>query len=149
MNSNKKDNTGYDLKHLFVGSEGTLGIITKIAMSCPRAPLTRRAAFVVCETFLDVLTVLDTAMSELGETLAAFEFMDHAVICAVAEQKALPISLTESDVVKDRFYILVESQGSHIEHDDAKMEMFLEKCTISRTISDGILTQDLKQVHDL
>lgn len=34
----KKDNTGYDLKHLFIGSEGTLGVITKVAINCPVSP---------------------------------------------------------------------------------------------------------------
>lgn len=38
LNTLKKDNTGYHLKHLFIGSEGTLGIITKIAIQCPNAP---------------------------------------------------------------------------------------------------------------
>lgn len=38
MSSMKKDNTGYDLKHLFIGSEGTLGIITKVAIQCPVKP---------------------------------------------------------------------------------------------------------------
>ena len=36
--SMKKDNTGYDLKHLFIGSEGTLGLVTRVSISCPTRP---------------------------------------------------------------------------------------------------------------
>lgn len=38
MNTLKKDNTGYHLKHLFIGSEGTLGLVTKVAIQCPPLP---------------------------------------------------------------------------------------------------------------
>lgn len=38
MNTLKKDNTGYHLKHLFIGSEGTLGLVTKVAIHCPVRP---------------------------------------------------------------------------------------------------------------
>lgn len=38
LNTNKKDNTGYDLKHLFIGSEGTLGIVTHASLQCPTKP---------------------------------------------------------------------------------------------------------------
>lgn len=45
MSDFKKDNTGYHLKHLFIGSEGTLGIITKLAILCPPAPTSVHVAF--------------------------------------------------------------------------------------------------------
>lgn len=45
LNSLRKDNTGYDLKQLFIGSEGTLGIITAISILCPRKPSTVNVAF--------------------------------------------------------------------------------------------------------
>lgn len=45
MSDFKKDNTGYHLKHLFIGSEGTLGVITKLALLCPPAPKAVHVAF--------------------------------------------------------------------------------------------------------
>lgn len=45
MSTMKKDNTGYDLKHLFIGAEGTLGIVTKIAVQCPPKPNAVNLAF--------------------------------------------------------------------------------------------------------
>ena len=45
MSTMRKDNTGYDLKHLFIGSEGTLGVITKVAIQCPVNPPTKGVAF--------------------------------------------------------------------------------------------------------
>lgn len=41
----KKDNTGYHLKHLFIGSEGTLGFVTKVALQCPARPTSINVAF--------------------------------------------------------------------------------------------------------
>jgi FAD/FMN-containing dehydrogenase len=45
LSSLKKDNTGYHLKHLFIGSEGTLGIVTKVAIQCPPSPKAVNVAF--------------------------------------------------------------------------------------------------------
>jgi len=45
LNVLKKDNTGYHLKHLFIGSEGTLGIVTKVAIQCPPLPKVVNVAF--------------------------------------------------------------------------------------------------------
>jgi len=45
LNALKKNNTGYHLKHLFVGSEGTLGVITKVAIQCPPLPKAVNVAF--------------------------------------------------------------------------------------------------------
>lgn len=45
MSTMKKDNTGYDLKHLFIGAEGTLGIVTNVAVQCPAKPNAINLAF--------------------------------------------------------------------------------------------------------
>lgn len=69
MTNCRKDNTGYDLKHLFIGSEGTLGIITECSILCPPLPKTRHLAMVGCGKFDDVLAILKVAKSELGDSL--------------------------------------------------------------------------------
>lgn len=57
----RKDNTGYDLKHLFIGAEGTLGIITECAILCPPKERAKQLALYACESFEHVLEVLRKA----------------------------------------------------------------------------------------
>ena len=145
--TNRKDNTGYDMKHLFIGSEGTLGLIAKINLSCPQLPSSRNAAFLACETFGDVLKTLKLAEEELGECLAAFEFMDRAVLRLVQKNHRIPVTCSGDNEGLYPFYILVETQGSNEEHDSEKMEFFLEKSMGARQVIDGVLAQDLSQVE--
>jgi len=147
MSTNRKDNTGYDLKHLFVGAEGTLGIITKVALSCPRLPRSRNTAFLACDSFESVRKTLSCAKDELGEILAAFEFMDEEVLDQVATE--LPVPLKKEDGGNYHFCILVETQGSNSDHDALKLETFLEKVMEDGNVIDGIVAQDLTQVHEM
>ncbi len=156
MNINRKDNTGYDLKHLFVGAEGTLGIITKVAMSCPRLPTARNAAFLACESYDAVQKTLSLAKQELGEILGAFELMDQEVLDIVANEIKIPIqkdsdgrsttSEESSSSNNYRFCLLVETLGSNDEHDKEKINSFLGKAMENNHIVDGVVAQDLKQV---
>ena len=63
--SHRKDNTGYDLKHLFIGAEGTIGIVTKVAIACPALPTSKNSTLLVCDSYCDVLKVLTTAKEEV------------------------------------------------------------------------------------
>ncbi|CAG0906770.1 unnamed protein product, partial [Darwinula stevensoni] len=76
MSTVKKDNTGTDLKNLFIGSEGTLGIITKAAMSCPTRPKKVCIAVVSCETYDDIMKTFKIARDTLSEIISAVEFYD-------------------------------------------------------------------------
>mmetsp|Transcript_42360 Transcript_42360/g.55843 ORF Transcript_42360/g.55843 Transcript_42360/m.55843 type:complete len:83 (-) Transcript_42360:633-881(-) len=61
MTTLRKDNTGYDLKHLFIGSEGTLGMITECALLCPPYPTKKNIAMLTVKSFDDVLKLLHKA----------------------------------------------------------------------------------------
>ena len=74
----RKDNTGYDLKHLFIGAEGTLGIITEAAILCPPKPKCKEVAIVACASFNDVIVLMRRVKRDLSDVLAAAEFMDYA-----------------------------------------------------------------------
>jgi D-2-hydroxyglutarate dehydrogenase len=74
----RKDNTGYDLKQLFIGAEGTLGVVTKVAMLSPRKPTGVDVAVCAVGSFADAVAALRDARTKLGDCLQAFEFFDRA-----------------------------------------------------------------------
>ncbi len=71
----RKDNAGYDLKHLFIGSEGTLGIVTAASLKLFPKPLSKALAFVGAKDPHDVLALFQKARDACGSALTAFELM--------------------------------------------------------------------------
>jgi FAD/FMN-containing dehydrogenase len=71
----RKDNSGYDLKNLFIGSEGTLGIITAAVLKLFPKPKARVTAFVGCASPHHALQAFDRLRASAGDTLTAFEYM--------------------------------------------------------------------------
>jgi FAD/FMN-containing dehydrogenase len=145
---NLKDNTGYDLKHLFIGAEGTLGVVTKVALQCPPLPQARNAVFLSCDSYQNVQETLQLAKGMLGEVLAAFEYMDKAVLDLVAKEKYIPVKPNDGST-NYRYCILIETHGSNQEHDMQKMESFLEDTMAQQYVADGVLAQDLTQLHEM
>ncbi len=141
-----KDNTGYDLKHLFIGAEGTLGVITNVALLCPGLPQSKCAAFLACATYEEVYHTLAMAKSRLGEVLAAFEFMDHAILEVVMETYGDHLTLPIQGIPS--YSILVETHGSNEEHDQEKMQDFVETAFVEGLVQDGAIAQNWSQVQD-
>mgnify|MGYP003386169621 FL=1 len=81
----RKDNTGYHLKHMFIGAEGTLGVITKAAIQLAAKPVSVNVLLFRVSNFQDVKALLRAARKSLSEILSAFEFMDERSVMAVAE----------------------------------------------------------------
>lgn len=154
---NLKDNTGYDLKHLFIGAEGTLGVITQVALWCSSPyPTSRCAVLCACTSLKQIQECLSLARQTLGETLAAFEFMDRTVTELVAASPTIATGSSGGMIPKqatadteDQFYpyyILVETHGTNSQHDEEKMQLFLQRSFEAGVVLDGVLAQDLTQV---
>lgn len=141
----RKDNTGYDLKQLFIGSEGTIGVITGLAILCAPKPKSVNVAFLGVDSFEKVQQTFKRARSELAEILSAFECMDAKSQNFVAEHSGLARPLSEDYP----FYVLIETSGSNKDHDDVKLEAFLENAMGDEILADGVVAQDETQLSNL
>lgn len=142
----RKNNTGYDLKQLFIGSEGTLGIITAVSVVCPQRPKAFNVAICGLESFDKAQRAFREAKSQLSEILSAFELMDST------SQKMVRAVTKKTHPLKSNypFYCLIETSGSNSDHDQEKLLAFLESAMSDGIISDeSVLAQDETQMKFL
>ncbi|CAH2246769.1 D-2-hydroxyglutarate dehydrogenase, mitochondrial [Pelobates cultripes] len=144
LNSLRKDNTGYDLKQLFIGSEGTLGLISAVSILCPRKPNSVNVALLGCESFSRVLQVFTMCRDHLGEILSACEFFDAA--CMKVVKKHLKLS---NPLPANNFYVLIETSGSSAYHDEEKLNNFLSKALDTSLITSGTVATDQSKIMSL
>ncbi|XP_031400845.1 D-2-hydroxyglutarate dehydrogenase, mitochondrial-like isoform X1 [Punica granatum] len=142
-----KDNTGYDLKHLFIGSEGSLGIVTKVSILTPPKLSSVNVAFLACKDYFSCQKLLLEAKRKLGEILSAFEFLD---------EQSMTLALNHLEGVRNplppslhNFYVLIETTGSNESYDREKLEAFLLSAMEGGLISDGIVAQDIQQASSI
>jgi (R)-2-hydroxyglutarate---pyruvate transhydrogenase len=141
----RKNNTGYDLKQLFIGGEGTIGIITGISILCPQRSPAINVAYFGLSSFSHVQQAFREAKSQLSEILSAFELMDgrSQKLVSIAKQQKLPLE------GEHPFYCLIETSGSNSEHDNEKLQAFLEYVMEKEIVEDGVLAQDQTQINEL
>lgn len=142
----RKDNTGYDLKHLFVGSEGSLGVVTKVSILTPAKLPSTNVAFLSCNDYMSCQKLLLAARRGLGEIISAFEFMDRQCIdLAMAHLEGVHNPLPLSPY---KFYVLIETTGSDESYDKAKLEAFLLRSMEDGLVADGVIAQDISQASN-
>ncbi|TNY21825.1 FAD linked oxidase [Rhodotorula diobovata] len=145
----RKDNTGYDLKQLFIGAEGTLGVVTGVSILTPRLPSAVNVAVLSVPDFESVQTVFKEARAQLGEILSAFEFWDQEGLDLVLAHTGAKSPFESEPEGGRAFYVLIETSGSNKDHDDEKLGGLLEKLLEDGIIADGTLAQDETQALGL
>jgi D-2-hydroxyglutarate dehydrogenase len=145
-----KDNTGYKLHQLFIGAEGTLGVITGVQLRCPLALPSKQTAILACETWEKVLLLRDEALDILGETLACCEIMDESIVQLVSDTHPsvrIPFSHGQRSNSCAKFFVLLETHGSDSSHDASKLTRLVQVSTDSGFIVDGVVAQDMSQAR--
>jgi len=133
-----KNNTGYDIKHLFIGSEGTLGVITRLVLRLREKPLASHTALVAANGFDDVARLLRHMDRTLGGALSSFEVMWQSFYRLVTT----PPAKGQPPLGRDYpFYVLIESQGSHRELDARRFEAALESAMEEGLVADAAIAQ--------
>lgn len=133
-----KNNTGYDLKQLFIGSEGTLGVVTRAVFRLRARPGSQNTAFLAVESFDDLPRLLRHLEAELGGALSAFEVMWPEFYTLVTTEPA-----TGRPVLPPghAFYVLVEALGAHPEADGARFEQVLGEVLERELVSDAVVAK--------
>jgi D-lactate dehydrogenase (cytochrome) len=132
----RKDNTGYDLKHLFVGGEGTLGVITAAVLKLFPLPVSRETAFVAMPDVRSALLLLNEARAASGDSISAFELVPRLGLELVTKHFGIPAPLA----TQSPWYVLIEltspEAGDGLRR---RLEGILETALESGRILDGTI----------
>jgi FAD/FMN-containing dehydrogenase len=137
MNHMLKNNAGYDLKQLFIGSEGTLGVVTRVVVRLEEAPVSRNCAMVGLTSFGHVTALLKKLQQSLGGQLCAYEVMwgeYFREVTAPGWQRA-PMSREHA------FYVMLEAEGSHPETDAQQFLAVMEQALEDGLVADAVIPQ--------
>ena len=139
LNKMMKNNAGYDLKQLFIGSEGTLGVITRIVLRLHPQPGCTMSALCALPDYASVVRLLGSARRGLGPLLSAFEVMWPDYWQVVTERVGVrpPVSGGHG------LYVLVEAQGTDETIDGPRFAAWLERLLEEGAIADAAVAQSV------
>ncbi len=138
LNRMLKNNSGYDLKQLFIGTEGTLGIVTRADLRLVAAPRSHGTAFVACPDFESLIRLLGIVDAGLGGQLSAFEAMWPEFY----ELTTLPPAANASLLAHGHgVYALIESLGGDQKSDDERLESVLTEAMEQGVIVDAVIAK--------
>ncbi|WP_163830870.1 FAD-binding oxidoreductase [Spartinivicinus ruber] len=137
-----KNNTGYDFRHLFIGSEGTLGFIVEATMQLTRPPKDLTVLVLGVPEFSAIMNVLQAFQEKID--LTAFEFFSEKALAKVVEHSDVQRPFeSQTD-----YYALIEFESINEQVADQAMEVF-EYCMEQGWVEDGVMSQSLAQLESL
>ncbi|NJB90172.1 FAD/FMN-containing dehydrogenase [Sphingopyxis italica] len=141
LNQMIKNNTGYDLKQLFIGSEGTLGVITRLVLRLRERPSSSNTAIVCAASFDQMVNLLRFVDQSFGGLLSAFELIDNSFyrVNTGAGKHAPPLTADQP------YYAIIEMLGSHQERDTELFETVLGEAGERGYFDDAVLARSVAQ----
>jgi len=143
LNKMLKNNAGYDLKQLFIGSEGTLGVITRVVLRLHPKPQCTMAALCAVSDFEALVGLLKAARTGLGPTLSAFEVMWPDYWHVVTERAKVKAAVGKGHAQ----YVLIEAQGTDEKTDPPRFQAWLETVMAQGLLADAAVAQSLADIQ--
>lgn len=138
MNRYLKNNSGFDLKHLFIGTEGQLGVVTRMVARLGVKPSSHNVALLACDDYADVIAVLAESRKLLGANLCGFEVMwrgFYGRVVKPAGRKKPPLPPEHA------FYVLVEAMGTDPAADDETFSRAMSALFSGDKVVDGVMAK--------
>lgn len=140
-----KDNSGYDLKQLFIGAEGTLGIVTKVVFRLQEKPQSRSSAIVGVNNYENVIALLKFMEKGLAGTLSGFELMWKRTYKAMTSA----VDFTAPIPTNFPYYVFIESLGGDSTSDFNRLEELIAQAYEKELIGDGVLAQSERELQSI
>ena len=137
-----KDNSGYDLKHLLIGSEGTLGIVTKVVLRLYQLPKTRYTSLAVTNDFQKVLDMLLNMEDKISSNLTGFELLWSDTYKQMVSDKTMYNKYLPDSY---KYYIFIEYMGGDFENDYNVFEKHILESIDDGIIEDAVIGKDEKE----
>ena len=145
LNRMLKNNAGYDLKQLFIGAEGTLGVVTRAVLRIFPRPRSHNLALLAARKFRHLPVLLDFFQRSLAGTLSAFEVMWKDFYDLVVTEGGTTAPMATGHA----FYVLVEALGSEPETHSERFESALLAAQEEGLIVDGVIAMSKRQRDEM
>jgi FAD/FMN-containing dehydrogenase len=142
----RKDNTGYDLRDLFIGAEGTLGVITAATVKLFPLPAAKVTAWAAVNTLPEAMQLLEAAQNKLGARLTAFELLTQPCIEILTEQ--LPHLRWPLEARQTNAVLIELSEPESEANGRAGLEALLESAFESGLVTDAAIAANLTQSRE-
>ena len=141
-----KDNSGYDLKQFFIGSEGTLGIVTKVVLRLYQNPKTRYTALAVTNDYQNVLSLLKFMEEKISKNLTAFELLWNDTYKQMVSDKTIYNKYLPDNY---KYYVFIEYMGGDFANDYNNFEKVVIESIDNGIAEDAVVGRDEKEQLNL